>query len=47
MRAQKRIDQDLIEPVNGPTPWESPIVPVLKGKTRNENRICTDARNPN
>ena len=36
---------DIIEPVNGPTTWVSPIVPVPKpnGKTR----LCLDMRRPN
>ena len=39
---QKMLGNDVIEAVNGPTPWVSPIVPVIK-----ENgtvRVCTDAR---
>ena len=41
------VEQDLIEPVIGPTPWVSPIVPVPKGENDSEIRICTDARGPN
>ena len=37
------LEQDLIEPVEGPTRWISPIVPVPK-KDSEEIRICSDAR---
>jgi hypothetical protein len=40
---RKMLEQDLIEPVNGPTKWISPIVPVPK-KDTDEIRICSDAR---
>lgn len=43
----KMIEQDVIEPVSGPTPWVSPIVPVPKPDRPNEVRICTDAREMN
>jgi hypothetical protein len=36
------LDNDVIEAVNDPTPWVSPIVPIRK-----ENgtvRVCTDAK---
>ena len=39
---KKMIDNDIIEEVNGPTPWVSPIVPVIK--ENGEVRVCTDAR---
>ncbi len=39
---QKMLENDIIEPVNGPTPWVSPIVPVVKDN--GEVRICTDAK---
>ena len=41
------LEEDVIEPVNGPTPWVSPIVPVPKPGKPNEIRICTDAREAN
>ena len=41
------IENDLIEPVPGPTPWISPIVPVPKRNGTDDIRICTDARNAN
>lgn len=40
---QTMLDNDIIEPVSGPTPWISPIVPVPK-PGKNEIRICTDAK---
>ena len=39
---KKMLDDDVIEPVNGPTPWVSPIVPVIKNN--GEVRVCTDAK---
>ncbi len=41
------LDNDLIEPVPGPTPWVSPIVIVPKRNGTDEIRICTDARQAN
>ena len=38
---------DLIEEVDGPTPWVSPIVVAPKPKSPNEVRICVDMREPN
>jgi hypothetical protein len=38
----KIFDNDIIEPVRGPTPWVSPIVPVFK--EHGDIRICTDGR---
>ena len=38
---------DIIERVNGPTPWVSPIVVVPKPKRPGEVRICVDMREPN
>lgn len=38
---------DIIETVDGPTPWVSPIVIVMKPKSPNENRLCVDMREPN
>ena len=40
-------DLDIIEKVDGPTPWVSPIVVVPKPKSPNEVRICVDMRIPN
>ena len=37
---------DIIEKVDGPTPWVSPIVAVPKPKSPNEVRICVDMRIP-
>jgi hypothetical protein len=42
---KRMLDNDLIEPVNGPTPWVSPIVVVAKKDDK--IRICTDAREAN
>lgn len=42
---QSMLEQDIIEPVNGPTPWVSPIVVVPKPNKK--IRICTDAREAN
>ena len=39
---QEMLKNDIIEPVNGPTEWVSPIVPVVK--PNNQIRVCTDAR---
>ena len=39
------IENDIIEPAEGPTPWISPIVPVPKED--GSIRICTDAREAN
>ena len=41
------LEQEIIEPVNGPTPWVSSIVVVTKPGRPNEVRICTDAREMN
>ncbi|CAF1064638.1 unnamed protein product [Brachionus calyciflorus] len=43
----KMDENDVIEPVNGPTPWVSAVVPVPKPDRPNEVRICTDAREMN
>ena len=42
---QKLLNDDIIEPVIGPTTWISPIVPVIK--PNGDIRICTDARQAN
>lgn len=44
----KRLEAlDIIEKVDGPTPWVSPIVPVPKPKDPEAVRICVDMRIPN
>ena len=40
-------DLDIIERVEGPTPWVSPIVVAPKPKKPDEIRICVDMRLPN
>ena len=44
---QRLEDLDIIERVDGPTPWVSPIVVVPKSKKPDEIRICVDMRMPN
>ena len=39
---QTMLDNDIIEKVSGPTPWVSPIVPIIK--ENGEIRVCTDAK---
>lgn len=41
---QRLQDQDIIEPVEGPTPWVSPVVVIPKGSGV---RICIDMRRAN
>ena len=44
----KRLEElDIIEKVEGPTPWVSPIVAMPKPKKPEEIRICVDMRLPN
>lgn len=44
----KRLEQlDIIEKIEGPTPWVSPIVVALKPKKPEEIRICVDMRQVN
>ena len=44
----KRLEElDIIEKVDGPTPWVSPIVVAPKPKNPDEIRICVDMRLPN
>ena len=38
---------DIIEKIDGPTPWVSPLVIVPKAKNPNDIRICVDMRHPN
>jgi hypothetical protein len=45
-KLQDFFDADIIERVEGPTPWVSPIVVVPKKETE-EIRICTDMRQAN
>ncbi len=40
-------DQGIIENVEGPTPWVSPIVAMPKPKNPEKIRICVDMRLPN
>ena len=42
---QKMLDNDIIERVEGATPWVSPIVPVVK--ENGDVRVCVDARRLN
>ncbi|KAK7111230.1 hypothetical protein V1264_010901 [Littorina saxatilis] len=44
---QRLENLDIIEKVDGPTPWVSPIVVVPKPKKPDEIRICVDMRMPN
>ena len=44
---QRQQDLDIIEEVDGPTPWVSPIVVVPKPKNPEKIRICVDMRAPN
>ncbi|CAG9137613.1 unnamed protein product, partial [Plutella xylostella] len=44
-KIQELIDTDIIEPVDGPSDWISPLVPVLKGD--GDVRICVDMRRAN
>lgn len=41
----KLLNEDIIEKVNGPTSWLSPIVPIMKAN--NTLRICVDMRQAN
>ncbi|XP_023312364.1 uncharacterized protein K02A2.6-like [Anoplophora glabripennis] len=44
-KIQELLDSDIVEPVNGPSKWVSPMVPVLK--PNGEIRICIDMRRAN
>jgi hypothetical protein len=44
---KQMLAEDIIEPVTGPTPWVSPIVPVPKPGKPGQLRICTDNRMSN
>ena len=39
--------QGIIEPVDGPTPWVSPLIVTPKPKNPDEIRLCVDLRQPN
>ena len=41
---QRLLDLDIIERVDGPTPWMSPVVIVSKPHNPEEVRICVDMR---
>ena len=44
----KRLEElDIIEKVDGPTPWVSQIVVAPKQKNPDEIRMCVDMRLPN
>ena len=44
---QYLLDNDIIEKVDGPTPWVSPIVTTPKPNNPDEIRICVDMCNAN
>ena len=44
---QRLLNEDIIEPVTGPTTWVSSIVTPPKPKSPNEIRICVDMREAN
>ncbi|XP_060808134.1 uncharacterized protein LOC132903569 [Amyelois transitella] len=44
-KIQELLDADIIEPVNGPSDWVSPLVPVLK--ENGDARVCLDMRQAN
>jgi hypothetical protein len=44
---ERMLTMDIIEPVYGPTPWISPIVPVEKPEKPDKIRICVDGREAN
>ena len=41
------LQQDIIEPADGPTPWVSPVVLVPKPKQPGGVRLCVDMREAN
>ncbi|XP_028418333.1 uncharacterized protein K02A2.6-like [Dendronephthya gigantea] len=47
LKLKEMEDDDIIERVEGPTPWVSPIVVVPKPHNPQEIRICVDMRQPN
>jgi len=44
---QSELEQDIIEPVQGPTEWVSPLVIAPKPNNPSEIRLCLDARQVN
>ena len=46
-KIQELLDDDIIEPARGPTPWVSPIVTPCKPGNPDEIRLCVDMRGPN
>lgn len=44
-KVKELIDMDIIEPVEGPTPWVNPVVVVPK--SNNDIRLCVDMRRAN
>lgn len=44
-KIKELLDRDIIEEVQGPSKWVSPIVPILKGN--GELRLCVDMRRAN
>lgn len=44
-KIKELLDSDIIEEVHGPSPWISPVVPVLKDD--NDLRLCVDMRRAN
>ena len=44
-RVEELVAMDIIEPVEGPTPWVSPVVVVPK--QNDEIRLCVDMRRAN
>ena len=47
LKLKEMEDNDIIEQVEGPTPWVSPTVVVPKPHNPDEIRICVDMRQPN
>lgn len=45
MKIRELLDSDIIEEVQGPSKWVSPIVPIMKGN--GELRLCVDMRRAN
>ena len=44
-KIQELLDSDIIEEVHGPSPWISPVVPILKDN--DDLRLCIDMRRAN
>ena len=45
MKIAELVEMDIIEPVNGPTPWVNPVVVVPKAN--GDIRLCIDMRRAN